>query len=263
MRTAKLPSVFLSHGPPSLLLQDDPTTAFLSSLAETLPTRPSAVLVMSAHWETRGLMITTRAKQSAMYDFHGFPQALYAMRYEPMGNAGLASTVTDRLSKAGFLVTSDPNRILDHGVWMPLKLIYPQTDIPVVQLSLPVEAGPEDLLAIGHKLAFLRDEGVLILGSGNMTHNLQEAIQRFRYGNSGVPDWVSRFQEMAEAALVEGDPEALVAALTSPEGRQNHPSAEHFLPIFFAMGAGGTGPARKCHAGVCHDVLAMDAYTFG
>lgn len=265
MSRETLPALFVSHGPPSLLLMDDPTTDFLQGLAADLPARPRAVLVVSAHWETRGLAVTSRDRQEAMYDFHGFPDALYAMTYDPPGDAELTRTVIEMLGEKGYPVSEDPRRTLDHGAWMPLKLIYPDADIPVVQLSLPQGARPDEVVEIGRSLAPLRAEGVLILASGNLTHNLYEAVHRFRYGNSGAPDWVSGFQEVIEAAVASGDGDGIIAALNSPQGRQNHPTAEHFLPFFLALGAGGGANGfhgRKLHADICYDVLAMDAYAF-
>lgn len=198
-----------------------------------------------------------------MYDFYGFPPALYELTYGPAGHPDLARHTADLLSDAGFPTTTDPNRELDHGVWTPLSLIYPAADIPVVQLSLKQGADAHHHAALGKALAPLREDGVLILCSGSLTHNLQEWMRMMRADVHQTPDWVTAFQDWVAEKSAHGDLESLCAFADHPVGRQNHPTDEHFLPFFVAMGAGNSEKGRRLHDSVCYTVLAMDAYSFG
>ncbi|MBO6835229.1 MAG: dioxygenase [Alphaproteobacteria bacterium] len=261
--TQTLPALFISHGPPTLPLERLAARDFLTGLAASLPARPSAILAVSAHWETRDHAVTGAVRQAALYDFYGFPPELYDMTYAPQGDPALVQRVTGLLSEAGIPAGVDGDRNLDHGVWTPLSLIYPDADIPVVQLSLRAGGDARHHAGLGAALAPLRDEGVLILCSGNVTHNLSEWQRLMRAGITQTPEWVTSFQEWVADRVGAGDEAALCGFADHPEGRHNHPTDEHFLPFFVAMGAGGAGTGRRLHDSVCYTVLAMDAYAFG
>lgn len=256
---APLPSLFVSHGSPMLALQDSPARRFLAGLGETLP-RPQAILVVSAHWQTAGGPAVSLARQpETIHDFGGFPRALFEMQYPAPGAPDSAERAAALLENAGIAVGRSGDRGLDHGAWVPLRLMYPGADIPVAQLSVVRGATPAQHAAIGRALAPLRTEGVLILASGSLTHNLYE------YRGQGiaapVPHWVGAFGAWMKAHLEADDRPALLDYRGgAPYAVENHPTDEHLLPLFVAMGAGGK--ARQIHASVEHGVLAMDAYTF-
>lgn len=258
-----LPAIFVSHGPPTLPLERFEARDFLSGLAGQLPRRPRAILAISAHWETKQHAVTVRTRQAALYDFYGFPPALYDMTYAPPGDIELADRAAGLLEGAGIPVQANPDRELDHGVWTPLSLVFPEADIPVVQLSLRAGADTRHHLAVGRALAPLRDDGVLILCSGNVTHNLREWQRLAQTGETQTPTWVTDFQEWVAERVSNGEDEALCDFATQPNGRRNHPTDEHFMPFFVAMGAGGLEDSHRLHESICYSVLAMDAYSFG
>jgi len=249
---APLPSLFVSHGPPTLPLMDVPARRFLSALGQTFE-RPRAILVVSAHWETDQPTVTSVAMNDTIHDFYGFPPALYAMRYPAPGAGALAERVAALTGAA-----IEPERGLDHGAWVPLLLMYPEHDIPVAQLSLQPHRGPAHHLAIGSKLAPLRQEGVLVIGSGGLTHNLGE----LRRGDNGPePAWVSDFADWFDAALAAGRTNELIDYRhQAPAAARNHPSDEHLLPLYVPLGMGGR--ARRLHTSALHRALRMDTYAF-
>ena len=266
-KSDSLPALFVSHGPPTLPFETIPARDFLSGLGAGMP-RPRAIVAVSAHWETTNPAVTTRVKQTTLHDFYGFPDALYQMRYDTPGSPELAQQVQDLLSKAGFPTDGDSERGLDHGVWTPLTLIYPAADIPVIHLSIQTDLGPAHHLALGRALAPLCDEGILILASGNITHNLGAWARLRQLGQDGVPDWVTTFQDWVYEMVSAADIPALLDFMQAPMGRENHPTPEHFLPFFVALGAGigdqnSAVLGRRLHHSVCYNVLAMDAYAFG
>jgi len=257
-----LPALFVSHGSPMLALQDSPARRFLDGLGQTLA-RPRAILVVSAHWETAGGPALSLAQQpQTIHDFGGFPRALFEMRYLAPGAPALAERAAALLEGAGIPVGRSADRGLDHGAWVPLRLMYPAADIPVTQLSVVRGASPAQHAAIGRALAPLRTEGVLILASGSLTHNLYE--YRGQGVDAPVPEWVSGFEGWMKERLEAGDQAALLDyRRAAPHAAQNHPTDEHLLPLFVAMGAGGPDArASRLHASVEHGVLAMDAYAF-
>jgi 4,5-DOPA dioxygenase extradiol len=257
-----LPSLFLSHGAPTLPLNDTPAREFLSKLGGNLP-RPKAILVVSAHWEAERPAVSAVAWNETIHDFCGFPRALYDLRYPAPGSPQLAHEIATRLRSAGIDCDVDNKRGLDHGAWVPLSLIYPGADIPVVELSVQPQFGPEHHLRIGRALAPLRDQEVLIIGSGSFTHDLSEF--RGHQLNEASPAWVNQFADWFDAALTEGRTDDLVHyADRAPYARKNHPTEEHLLPLFVALGAGGnvTLP-RRLHTSSTYSVLRMDVYAFG
>jgi 4,5-DOPA dioxygenase extradiol len=257
-----LPSVFVSHGAPTLVIDPVPTREFLLGLGSALP-RPKAVLCVSAHWDTDAPRLTSGAQPHTMYDFYGFPDALYAMTYPAPGEPALAARTAELLARAGLPAALDERRGLDHGAWVPLTLMYPEADIPVVQLSVQSHLPPEHHLALGRALAPLREEGVLILASGNATHNLRDV---FSHDILEAPTPYARaFAHWLVGRVAAGDEAALAGYLTQgPEARRNHPTPDHYVPLLVAAGAAGTGggKGRLLHDGWTYGVLSMAAFAW-
>ena len=199
---------------------------------------------------------------ATIHDFGGFPRALYDLRYPAPGSPALAARVADQLRAAGFDCNIDKQRGLDHGAWVPLLLMYPQADIPVLQLSVQPHLGPEHHLRVGQALASLRDEGVLIVGSGSFTHDLSEF--RGHGPNDAAPDWVNGFADWFDAALTKGQTGELIDyRRRAPFATKNHPTEEHLLPLYAALGAAGeNASAERLHASSTYSVLRMDVYAF-
>ncbi|MGE5622434.1 MAG: DODA-type extradiol aromatic ring-opening family dioxygenase [Bacillota bacterium] len=258
----RLPTLFISHGSPMLALDDSPARRFLQDLGRQLP-RPQAILVASAHWETMGgPAVSLAARPETIHDFGGFPPALYRLQYPAPGAPEVAARAAQLLEQAGIAVVRSAERGLDHGAWVPLLLMYPDAGIPVAQVSLVRGAGPDAHFQMGKALAGLRDEGILVIGSGALTHNLYE----FRGGaiDAPVPDWVSAFGDWMAAGLRDGRREQLLGyRAQAPHAARNHPTEEHLLPLFVTMGAAGEGAqAQRLHASHEYGVLAMDVYAF-
>lgn len=229
----RMPVLYLSHGAPPLA--DDATwTAELAAWSKDLP-RPSSILVVSAHWESAPLTVGATEPVPLTYDFWGFPEHYYQVTYEAPGAPELARDVHGLLSRPGNEVHQDPNRGLDHGAYVPLVEMFPEADIPVLQVSMP-SLDPRELFEVGRKLAPLRDEGVLIIGSGFTTHNLSRA----NFGDTtGVgPVWGQEFDAWAKDAVESGDVDAVLDfEHHAPAARIAHPRTEHFAPLFVSMGA--------------------------
>jgi 4,5-DOPA dioxygenase extradiol len=258
----KLPTLYISHGSPMMAIEKTPAHQFLLELGKTLP-RPKAILVASAHWESMGGPAVSLAERpETIHDFGGFPEALYQIQYPAPGAPKLATQAGDLLEQAGIAVKRSPARGLDHGAWVPLSLMYPDHDIPVAQVSVVRGATPADHAAIGKALAPLRDEGVLILGSGSLTHNLYEL--RGNSGNTEVPAWVSDFDGWMKTSLENNQRAALLDyRAQAPFAARNHPTEEHILPLFVSMGAAGeAAKATRLHSSYEYGVLAMDMYAF-
>ncbi|HUC61671.1 MAG TPA: class III extradiol ring-cleavage dioxygenase [Alphaproteobacteria bacterium] len=262
---SEFPSVFVSHGAPTLALEACPAHAFLESLGSTLG-RPEAILCVSAHWEMPGPAVSGAEGASIIHDFHGFPAPLYRLDYPAPGAPGLAARAKALLDGAGLASTIDPARGLDHGAWVPLRLMYPEADIPTTQLAVQmppraVKNGAGHHLAMGRALEPLRREGVLILASGGATHNLSEfapPIDRQPPSHVAAFDaWLARVAEAGdEASLIDWQHSA-------PEARRAHPRAEHFMPFFVAFGAAGPGAkGRRIHQSFSYGALSMAAFVF-
>ncbi|HYD30576.1 MAG TPA: class III extradiol ring-cleavage dioxygenase [Azospirillaceae bacterium] len=238
MTISPLPSLFVSHGAPLLALEDAPARRFLQALGDRLP-RPSAVLAVSAHWETPGRpTLGTAPTPETIHDFSGFPAPLYHLAYPAPGAPALAERAATLLAEAGRPAAFDSGRGLDHGAWVPLMLIYPDADIPVTQLSIVPDASAEDHLAIGRALAPLRAEGVLILGSGSAVHNLRA----LDWAGGRPAAWATAFMEWLDGTLSARPvrSEAVAAWLQeAPSARLAHPTDDHFLPLPVALGAAG------------------------
>ncbi|MEV1045210.1 class III extradiol ring-cleavage dioxygenase [Streptomyces sp. NPDC049916] len=227
----RMPALYLSHGAPPLA--DDPLwPRQLAAWSAELP-RPRAILMVSAHWEEAPLALGATVTAPLVYDFWGFPDRYYQVRYAAPGAPELADSVRKLLRGAGTPVQDFPDRGLDHGAYVPLVEMFPDADIPVLQISLPT-LDPRKLMAVGRKLAPLRDEGVLIVGSGFFTHNLAA----LRQTGGGVPGWSAEFDDWGDRALRSQDIDALLDfEHTSPAGKLAHPRTEHFAPLFVTLGA--------------------------
>lgn len=253
-----LPALFISHGSPMLALQPGASGPALARLAAQLP-RPCAVLVVSAHWESHELIIGSAARPKTWHDFGGFPASLYAVQYPAPGAPALALEVQKLLAAAELDSRLDAHRPLDHGAWVPLSLMYSQADVPVLQLSLPTHAGPVMQERIGRALRPLREQGVLLVGSGSITHNLGELD--WRAGPEVIEPWAGEFRDWMVEKLQAGDSTALLDYLhQAPHARRSHPSDEHLLPLYFARGAGEA--FRVEHSGFTYGALGMDIYSF-
>lgn len=257
-----LPSLFISHGAPDLILHPLPAREFLQNLSKQFP-RPQAIVVASAHYD-RGpaAYVTTAATPHTIHDFGGFDQRLYEMHYRAPGEPDLAKRIVDLVQKAGLSAVADPQWGFDHGAWSPLMLVYPEADIPLLEISIHLGASPEYHLALGRALASLREQGVLLIGSGAVTHNLRQVA--WPASNTDVPIWASTFADWVGARLMAQDEAALVDYRDqAPYARENHPTDDHFLPLFFALGAAGTDwRADQLHQSVTYGSLRMDAYAF-
>ena len=258
--TMSSPALFVSHGAPTLIITPGAARDFLAGLGEEIR-KPRAILAVSAHWETSEPTVSLAQQPETIHDFSGFPRELYAIQYPAPGAVDLAQQAAALLSQAGFHPHTDPARGLDHGAWVPLKLMYPHADIPVTQLSVQTQRGAQHHYRIGEALRPLRDDGVLILASGSATHNLRELDWS---GQTAPPSWVSDFSDWVAGASERGSIDQLLRYREdAPAAARNHPTEEHFLPFFVALGAGST-PARvsRIHASTTFGVLAMDAYRF-
>lgn len=261
-----LPSLYVSHGSPMTALQPGATGVRLAELAQALP-RPKAIVIASAHWLAHSPRVGGAAQPETIHDFHGFPPELYRQRYPAPGAPALAAQVVERLDQAGLAPQLDPQRGLDHGAWVPLRLLCPAADVPVVPLSIqPGQAGlnpgPAHQYAVGRALAPLRAQGVLLIGSGSITHNLHDL--RSGYGAEREAPYVRPFIDWIEQRLLAGDVDALLDyRRQAPFAQRAHPTDEHLLPLFFALGAAGHGArAQRIDAGIDLGFLAMDIYRF-
>lgn len=258
----RLPTLFISHGSPMLAIEDSPARQFLLTLGKNLP-RPKAIVVASAHWEsTSGPAVSLAAQPKTIHDFGGFPAELFAIQYPAPGAPEIAARAGELLEQAGFSVRRNVNRGLDHGAWVPLRLMYPEADIPVTQISVLSDASPAEHERMGKALITLRGEDILIIGSGSLTHNLYEL--RGHAIDASPPAWVSDFGTWMMTRLHENDKGALLDyRQQAPFAARNHPTEEHLLPLFVAMGAAGEeAKAERLHASYEYGVLAMDVYAF-
>ena len=254
-----LPSVFISHGSPMHALEAGPAGVAWGALGKRLG-KPQAILIASAHWDTNVPMVTGSARPETIHDFSGFPEALYSIRYTAPGAPKVAARARALLNDAGFTAAIDGMRGLDHGAWAPLLYMYPQADVPVVQISLQPELGTRHHLQLGRALRALEEENVLVIGSGHMTHNLRDWMR-----GAGEPQpYAQEFAEWVRERLDAHDLESLADyRVRSPHGARAHPTDEHFLPLFFALGAARDDyRPERVFTGIDAGVLSMDAYVF-
>ncbi len=257
----KMPVLFVSHGAPTLPLEPGDTGTAWRKLGKQLP-RPSAILMISAHWETRIPTVSRAAQPETIHDFSGFPAELYDLQYPAPGAPEMAQAAASLLQQANIPVQLDEMHGLDHGAWVPLSLMYPEADIPVAQLSLQPEKNPAWHIALGRALRPLSAQGVLIIGSGSITHNLRAVFQHSP--GAAIPAWVAEFRDWMAERIDAGDLEALSAYRTrAPHAVQNHPSDEHLLPLFVALGAANKiEGAMHLNQVMTYGLLAMDAWVF-
>ncbi|MBV6825568.1 class III extradiol ring-cleavage dioxygenase [Pseudomonas sp. PD9R] len=253
------PSLYISHGSPMLALEPGASGPALARLAAELP-KPKAIVIVSAHWESNELLVSGNPRPDTWHDFGGFPKALFEVQYPAPGDPQLAAQVLELLNANNLTARIDAQRPFDHGVWVPLSLMYPQADIPVVQVSLPTRGGPALQTRVGHALASLREHGVLLIGSGSITHNLRELD--WHAGPESVEPWAKVFRDWMIEKLSSNDEAALHDyRQQAPNAVRNHPSDEHLLPLYFARSAGGK--FSVAHQGFTMGALGMDIYRFG
>ncbi len=259
---SRMPSLFVSHGAPTLAIEDGPAHRFLIECGTRL-TKPKSILMISAHFEARTAAVTTGQNPETLYDFGGFPKTLYQITYPAPGDPALAETVVELLGAGGLPVRRDPARGFDHGAWVPLLLMFPLADVPVVQLAMDSTRGPEYHYRLGELLRPLRDQRVLIVASGGATHNLAMFCQANR--NDTAPEWVQAFGDWLAEAIENNRRDALIDYRNrAPYAARNHPTEEHYLPLLVALGATDEGEAHlRIHSSHTYGVLRMDAYAFG
>lgn len=262
-----MPTLFISHGGPNIVLDATPARAYLENLSTLLPAEPKAIVIVSAHFETDGVAVVTDPSPGTIHDFGGFAPELYKMVYPAKGDPALAQTVFDRLQEAGLAPHTYEKRGYDHGTWTPLLLAYPDARIPVVQVSIDPKRDAAWHYRIGRALADLRKEGVLLIGSGHITHNLRAFFTVFRHGEMVDPalaEKVDAFTGWFAERLAAGDAEAIMDwKARAPFPAENHPTDEHLMPIFFAYGAAGEGArAERVHASKQMGFFAFDSYLF-
>jgi 4,5-DOPA dioxygenase extradiol len=232
---APMPVVFVGHGSPMNVIEDNRWSRGFRDLAGLVP-QPRAILAISAHWYVDGTFLTDNTRPRTIYDFSGFPQALYEVDYPAPGSVDLAARVRGMLGDERASLRSDWG--LDHGTWSVLRWMYPAADIPVVQLSMDRRLSPRGHYDLGRSLAALRHEGVLILASGNVVHNLRDAFQRMQSRDTTTPDWAARFDQTVTQALVQRDTEALLRLVPgTADGVLAHPYPDHFWPLIYAYAA--------------------------
>jgi 4,5-DOPA dioxygenase extradiol len=255
----RTPVLFVSHGSPMFALTPGLLGPNLQRIGQSLRD-VRAILVVSPHWQTHGIRVATTDAPETIHDFGGFPQALFALQYRPRGAPKLATETADLLAAAGFDVVLDPRRGLDHGAWVPLRYLAPAADVPVFQVSLPFDVDAAGALRMGQALATLRDRGVLIVGSGSLTHNLHEFRQHIR-----DPEYAQQFADWIADAVLRRDTDGLLQYRTrAPHAVRAHPTEEHYLPLLVAIGASRPDDrAERIEGGMTDGTLSMDSFGFG
>ncbi|MFV5190683.1 DODA-type extradiol aromatic ring-opening family dioxygenase [Acinetobacter courvalinii] len=249
-----LPGLFISHGSPMLALDPEQVGPALNRLSSNLP-KPQAIIVMSAHWESQALEVSTSTRPETWHDFRGFPPALYEIRYPAPGAPQLAEEILKLFAEAGLAAHANSTRPRDHGVWMPLLHMYPDADIPVIEISLPIHMNADEIYKIGQVLSPLREQQILLIGSGSITHNLAELSWQ---ADADVPVWASTFRNAVVNKLTHQDYDAVLDWPSLPYVQRNHPSLEHFAPLFFAMGTGNR--FNIVHSSFSMLTVGMDIY---
>lgn len=256
-----LPTMFVSHGAPTFALSPGEAGAALTDFASQLP-RPKAVMVISAHWDTEYPCLSVTPRPDTVHDFYGFPKPLYDIRYPAPGAVAWAMEARALLEEDGFQVSLSPQRGLDHGVWVPLLHMFPEASVPVATLSIQGRQDAAYHYRLGQTLAPLREAGVLLLGSGGLTHNLQDCFSPQDVNE--CPGYARQFQDWMHRKLQQRDVSSLLAYREQAPGAvAAHPTDEHLLPLYVALGAAGKGCACEIiHSGIEHRVLAMDSFAF-
>jgi 4,5-DOPA dioxygenase extradiol len=257
---AQTPVFFISHGAPTFALEPGKLGPQLQALGAQL-TGVRAVLVVSPHWQTRGVAVSSTASPETIYDFGGFPAALYDLQYPAAGAPEIAEQVAAQLSEAGFATSLDKFRGLDHGAWVPLYHLLPDAQLPVFQVSMPYDLNTEQAVQLGRALAPLREQGVLIVASGSMTHNLGE----FRRGVAAGDHYAEEFSTWVRTAVLANAVLPVIRYRSeAPHAERAHPTEEHFLPLLVAMGAQVEGDAAQwLDGGIEYGMLSMDSFVWG
>lgn len=255
-----LPSLFISHGAPTFAIEPGLAGIQLRELGRLIET-PRAVVVISPHWMTPGIEITAADPPGTLHDFGGFPRALYSLQYRAPGSPALAARIELELRRCGLGAQLNTRRGLDHGAWVPLMHLYPDAQIPVIQVSLPLHADEDQAWALGQALAPLAQEGLLIVGSGSLTHNLRE----IRMDATEATAYAAEFSDWVRQVLIEGQTERLRKTLQiAPHARRAHPTTEHFLPLLVAAGAASWPTQVTVLDGdIRYGVLSMESYVLG
>ncbi len=258
--TTTAPLFFISHGAPTFAIEPGLLGPQLQALGTQLAD-VKAVLVVSPHWQTRGVSVMASAAPETMHDFGGFPAQLYDLSYPAPGAPALAKEAASLLTEAGFVTQLDERRGLDHGAWVPLYHLLPQAQTPVFQVSMPFNLNTAQAVQLGRALAPLREQGVLILTSGSMTHNLQE----FRQLDTQAAEYVQEFEHWVDGKVLANDIDAVVNyRAVAPHAHRAHPTEEHFLPLLVALGAQLPGDtAQLIDGGIEHGMLSMDSFMWG
>ena len=256
-----MPTIFISHGSPMFALEPGIAGAKLNALGVSLP-RPKAIAVISPHWMTRGAAVCTNLKPETIHDFGGFDPRLYLMQYPALSLMKYAQIAIDLIASAGWNPVATDRWGLDHGAWVPLRYLYPKADVPVFQISLPVGLSEMQAFEYGQALRGLREQGVLIVGSGSLTHNLGEF--RGQPHDAPVQPYVRAFVDWVREAVSAGDVASLQRTRElAPHAVRSHPTDEHYLPLLVAMGAAHGQAGRLVDGGVTHGILSMDSFVFG
>lgn len=257
-------TLFLSHGAPSIMSDDSPARRFFIGLPKSI-SRPSAIIVISAHWETEVVQISGSSQPKTIHDFSGFSQALYEANYPVPGSPEVAKKIQVALAQSGITSKINIEHGFDHGVWIPLSLMYPNADIPTVQISLCKTKDPEQHWQIGRALKHLMRDNVLIIGSGGLTHNLSEAAETMR-GKLDIPtpNYATQFATWVDNTVCRDDMQSLKNwYTTAPGASRAHPTLDHFLPFLIARAAAGDNCQAKCiHRSFMYSCLSMNSYRF-
>lgn len=253
------PALFVSHGSPMFALEPGLLGPNLQRVGQAL-LDVRAILIVSPHWQTRGVHVATTAAPTTIHDFGGFPAPLHALQYSPPGAPEVAAAALSLLLDAGFKASADPDRGLDHGAWVPLRYLKPNADVPVLQVSLPHDLDAAGALRLGEALAPMRRQGVMVIGSGSLTHNLHEFRQHVQ-----DPEYAQAFADWVAAAVQRRDVAALVDyRARAPHAVRAHPTEEHYLPLLVALGASSADDSRaRVDGGMTYGILSMDSFGFG
>ena len=257
-----MPTLFVPHGAPTFALRPGAAGAALATIAKKLPA-PRAIIIISPHWDTAVPTVGSSAQPETVHDFGGFAEELYRIQYPATGCPEGAQEVMQAIQAAGLPAELAARQGLDHGAWVPLRLMFPEADVPVIPLSLQSRGGPQQAYRLGQALAKLGEKGFLVIASGNLTHNLNDYFVASRKDQQ-TPSYVRDFAEwIAECVENQGLEDMLNYRVTAPNATRAHPTDEHLLPLYVAWGAAGAdAKAERFYSGIDDYVLAMDAYTF-
>lgn len=254
------PVVFVSHGAPTFALDPGAAGPALTAFGEKIA-KPKAVIVLSPHWQTSQLTVSGAQRPVTIHDFYGFPAAMYQINYPVAGAPDIAQRLMQHLTNKSISIRIDHDRGLDHGAWVPMRYVFPAGDVPVLQLSLPVNWQSEQLYQLGLALRDFMPEQVLFIGSGSLTHNLYE----FRlHADGAAAPYATEFSEWISHHLLHSEPEKVIHAMSlAPHAKRSHPTDEHFIPLSFVLGlAGDYQRVTQLVKEIRHSVLSMDAYVF-